>query len=675
MAEQDITFGVGLDLSKASDKIKDFAKEVDAIFNGVAKRVSDALTPGNGKGYSGLRAGRPLGIAGTADAAEKAFDELLKKRSASLTDAYLAVAKAQGVNPQAFAKRLFSGIRALEKYNTLPAEAEALAQDMIAHKLDPKTGQGRYGVIQHNLRGFSSVLYALNSMFPALVPKSALEDVEQEKNANLRVGSYYRHWQTYNLNQAERASGVQKTLAYLYGSDRKFTRVANELGLDTDVEGGLDSGFIPEDETIANISNWTSSVRNTMASRLLLSSGNLSKAESKAEIKHLNSEVSNLVRIGKKLGGQLEYNSKQIKRQNDIFVEELRGAGTGGYGISRGVWAALGGKVAKDIFGSVGGMLESYWGESVTRNVYSSRQAYLGRVTTGSKLAGNVIGGLIGAALTPFVGPVAMGAGYVAGGEIGSWFGKYGETKYKSDMISANSMMTRARNKSLYGSAYSTYFAQAMTDQGIANGESAMGGLADKAMSLRARMMLGQVGEQEMLYMSMMPNFFAALMEGKTGPELMRIYQQDLAGIGDPSLRYLVGQAVGNTEAFAAANSPYFSSFYAKNATAAALGEGKVAGLEAGYVFTRGNVAAQNIDKNAYEIMASARRGDETIFSSKYGTYGSRTWQAAQDQAERLGIKTLVNIVQLPDGTEVYREEKSADEVYQQSLSSFYVGG
>ena len=187
MAEQDITFGVGLDLSKASDKIKDFAKEVDSIFNGVAKKVSDALTPGNGKGYSGLRAGRPLGIAGTADAAEKALDELWKNRSASLTDAYLAVAKAQGVNPQAFAKRLLSGIRALEKYNTLPTEAEALAQDMIAHKLDPKTGQGRYGVIQHNLRGFSGVLYALNSMFPSLIPRSALEDVEQEKNANLRI--------------------------------------------------------------------------------------------------------------------------------------------------------------------------------------------------------------------------------------------------------------------------------------------------------------------------------------------------------------------------------------------------------------------------------------------------------------------------------------------------------
>lgn len=673
MAEQDITFGVGLDLSKASKNIQDFAKEVDAIFNGVAKKVSDALTPGNGQGYSGLRAGKPLGIAGTADSAERALDALWKKKSASLTDAYLAVAKAQGVNPQAFAKRLLSGIRALEKYNTLPTEAEALAQDMIAHKLDPKTGQGRYGVIQHNLRGFSGVLYALNSMFPSLIPRSALEDVEQEKNANLRIGAYYRHWQTYNLNKAERSSGVQKTLSYLYGSDRKFTRVANELGLDTNVEGGLDSSFIPEDETIANISDWTSSVRNTMASRLLLSSGNLSKAESRAEIKHLNSEVSNLVRIGKKLGGQLEYNSKQIKRQNDIFVEELRGAGTGGYSISNGIWAALGGKVAKDIFGSIGGMLESSWGESITRNVYSSRQAYLGRVTTGSKLAGNVIGGLIGAALTPFLGPLAMGAGYVVGGEVGSWFGKYGETKYKSDLVSTNSMMTRARNKALYGASYNTYFAQAMTDQGIANGESAMGGLADKAMSMRARMMLGQVGEQEMLYMSMMPNFYAALMEGKTGPELMRIYQQDLAGIGDPSLRYLVGQAVGNTEAFAAANSPYFSSFYSKAVNAANLGEGRVAGLEAGYVYTRGDVAAKNIDMNAYEIMASARRGDETIFNSKYGTYGSRTWQAAQDQMQRFApnLTVVVNV----DGEEIKREEKSADEVYQQSLSSFYVGG
>lgn len=670
MAEQDITFGVGLDLSKASDKIKDFAKDVDSIFNGIAKKVSDALTPGNGQGYSGLRAGKPLGIAGVADSAERALDELWRKRSASLTDAYLAVAKAQGVNPQAVAKRLLGGVRALEKFNTLPTEAEALAQDMIAHRLNPKTGQGRYGVIQHNLNTFAGTLYGLSAAFPGLIPREALEDVEQERNANRRVGAYFRHWQTHVLNKDEQESSLQKTL----NQNRLFRAIAKTGAFDLYV-GEADKNFIPESETNEQITNWGESALSIRRRINKLSAGGLSKGQQSAELKALNNDVKNLIKVGKKLGGQVDYASKQIKYSTDVFTGDLRGGG----GVSRAAWALIGGKMVKDIFGAAGGMLESYWGESISRNVYSSRQAYLSRVTQGGKIAGSVAGGVIGAligSVIPGVGTmVGANVGGAAGGEIGTWFGKYGETKYKADLKSSSDMMGRIRNKALFGAGYNTYFAQALTEQGIANGESAMGGLADKAMSLRARTMLGQVGEQEMLYYSMMPNYYAALMSGVTGPELMRIYQQDLAGITDPSMRYLVGQAIGNTEAFAAVNNPYFGSFYSRAAGVTAGAERRVGGLESGYAFTRGDSALITIGKNAEEIVASAMRGDETIYNAKYGKYGSRTWQKAQDQMELLKGTTIVNVIQLPDGTEIQRDEKTVDEIYTTGLQSFYVGG
>ena len=607
-----------------------------------------------------MRAGQELGIAGLASEAEKQLDKLWKKTPASLTDAYLAVAKAQGISPQNFAKRLLASIRQLEKFNKVPTEAEALAQNMVAHSLDPKTGQGRYEVVQHHLRGFSSALYGLSSAFPGLIPQEALEDVGQELNANRRVGAYYRHWQTYVLNKDERESSLQKTL----NQNRLFRAIAKAgvFGLTVD---DADPDFIPESETNELITKWGESALSARRRARLIASGNLDKAHRSAEFKALGDDVRNLTKIGKKLGGQVEFASKQIKYQTDV----LRG-GNGVGGLTSLVGGALLGKAIKDLFHSAGDMLESYWGESVTRNVYASRKALLGRETKGLSIAGGLIGGLLGAVMG---GAFGAQLGYAAGSEVMSWGGKYREIKFQSDMKSSDQMMNRVRNKSLYGGGYNSYFAQAISDMGIANGEAAMGGLADKAMSLRGRMMLGQVGEQEMLYYTMMPNFFSALMEGKTGPELMRIYQQDLAGIADPSLRYLVGQAIGNTEAFAMANSPHFGSFYGKAASVAGYYEGSVGRFENGYVGPRVDVAAGNITKGYEEIAASARRGDSLIYK---GGYATPVYQAALDQAERLNIgKNPLTVIVNVDGVEAGRDEKSADEIYQQSLSSFYVGG
>jgi len=668
-AEEDITLGIGLDLSKASESIRSFANEVNNVFSGVAGKLTSALTPKGKDGISGLRAGDALGVVGLGAALQSQLNNLWEKTPSRTANAYLSVAKAQGKNPKAYAENLVRAIQRLERFDDIPTKTEDLAKAMVGHKLDPKTGLGRYGVVQHELRNFAGLLYALNAMYPGLVPRSALEDAEQQLNFNRRVGQDYRHWRTYVLNDEERKSSLQKTL----NQNRLFRALANTGLLGLAVEDPDDS-FIPKAETNDQITAWASQVLNIKRKVARLGSGELSRAEQRVELKELTSSLTNLTRIGKKLGGQVEYASKQIKHNTEVFAEELRG--NRGDSAGRAAFALVGGKLAKDIFAAAGGMLESYWGESITRNAYASRQAYLSRFTEGGRVAGGVAGGVLGAILGSFipgVGPVVgASVGGTVLGELGSWYGKYGETMFKSDVVSSDSMMNRIKNKAMFGNEYSTYFAKAITDSGIANGEAAMGGLADKAMSLRARMMLGQVGEQEMLYLSMMPNYYAALMAGVTGPELMRIYQQDLAAIGDPSMKYLVGQAIGNTEAFATANSPYFSSLYGRSVNRAYASEAAVGTLAGGYVAGRLTGMEQTMDKDVAAIFESARRGNELIYQ---GGQTSEAYQAFQDMMNKFtnkpnNITVVVNI-----GEDEIKRASTSDAVYMDDLQLYTVGG
>lgn len=660
MADNDITIGIGLDLSKASKNLQDFGKEIDKKFEGIATRISNALSAGSG------RKGVPFGIRGITDSTERELEELWKKTPARITNAYIDIAKAQGKDPKAYTKRLFGSLRALETFNSLPAKTHTLARDIINHAFDPQTLSGKYGATQADILQYVGLVNRVGYAFPGLIPEAAREEAYGLKNINLKHGNKARQLDRWLFNTEYNQNATTQIRDYLLSTDKRFRAINRSYNL------GLKSSGIPfsDDNLDPIILNKYNTMLDLMESieesKTRIKSGGLSKAEKNVEIKGLRSDLTKLATVGKSLGKVEEKATKEIKKINDVFIEKNKGTG-----LTGAVWGAIGGKIAKDLFHNAGGMLESYWGESVTRNAYASRQAYLSRVTTGAKIGGYaigaILGGLIGGA------PGAMVGGSI-GSELASWGGRYKEIKFQSDMKSSSDMMGRIRNKALWGSSYNTYFAKSLTDMGIANGESAMGGLADKSMSMRARMMLGQVGEQEMLYMSMMPNYYAALMGGVTGPELLRIYQQDLANIGDPSMKYLVGQAIGNTEAFTAANSPYFGSFYNRFSGVSGHYEKAVGALEGGFVSGRLTATRETLDRDIAEIFSSARRADNLIYQ---GRYASETYQAAQDQMERLtgrrgdNFTIVVNI----DGEEIKRDSKTADEVYVNDLQLYTVGG
>lgn len=670
MADQDIVFtaGINVDTSKASKNIQDFAKKVDDLFTGIASRVSEALNPNithNGKRVS---------LSGLATSKEKELDALWEKTPARIANAYLAIAKAQGKDPARYAKAFLNSVKSLESFAPLPTRTQMLAQNIMSHVFDPQTASGKYGALQADIRRYIGLVNRVSYAFPGLIPESGREEAYGLANINLKHGNKARQLDRFLFNEEYNQQATDQVRDYLLATSGRFKAINRRYRL------GLKSTGVPYSDELDPIvlkkyNDMMDLVDSIEGRKKAITSGALDKAEKNVELKGLRSDITSLARIGKSLGKIEEKATKEIKKTNDIFIENNRGTG----GTERGVWAALGGKVAKDIFGSAGGMLESYWGESITRNAYASRQAYLSRWTTGGKIAGSAIGGIVGALLTPVLGPAAMGVGYVAGGELGQLPGKYAETKYKSDIKSSSDMMGRIRNKALWGNEYNTYFAKALTDVGIANGESAMGGLADKAMSFRARMMLGQVGEQEMLYMSMVPNFYAALMAGVTGPELLNIYKRDLDAIGDPSMRYLVGQSVGNSEAFAAARSPYFNDMYGTLVGKTGLYEGAASGMQYGFYRGRVTAADDTLDRDIKEIFYSARRGDKTIYQ---GELENKSWQKFIDAASSLSklgglTGTVLNVVVQLDGADIARATQTIDgpDTYVNSLQSFSIGG
>lgn len=685
MADKDITFygDISIDTTKAKESVASFSKQIDDLFRKTSEKMTKTLTSGAAfnfvphiSGYlSGLDAltkirdkhiktlsGQMLSPsspnAGPAElAAIAAVNTIIKDKIRSLNNGRLGDAKS-----------LVKAMRILAPYSGVYPGITALAKSIEEGQIESKKALGRYGYFGHDANSLTGILYRLKKAFPDVFTQDVLETSESFRDRNRISGIEARAEVRFDQKTAYRNKATQRALNYLW--------YKGALGTLNDI---YDLGVLPtttrtpprnliESTAVSENEGWIGAGMRADELRRSLARGGLSAADKKAQQREYYSQMNKFIKGFEKAYPDLHETALSLK------ILRQRVLGGSFLGVNNAVWGAIGESVAKDLFHAAGGMLESYWGESISRNAYASKQAYLSRWTLGGKVAGSTVGGILGAILG---GPIGAGIGYGAGGEVGQLFGKYTETKYKADIKSSSDMMARLYNKALWGNEYNTYFAKALTDVGIANGESAMGGLADRSMSMRARMMLGQVGEQEMLYMSMMPNYYAALMAGVTGPSLLNIYKRDLDAIGDPSMKYLVGQSIGNTEAFAAANSPYFNSVYSSMAGSTATYENALTGIQSGFVAGRLAGAIETLTRDVNEVFMSTLRGDKTIFNGKIPGDAAKFMAEFIKQYNRgsLNGTTLVNIIQLPDGTEISRDVKTADQLYANDLQLYTVGG
>lgn len=694
MADIQFTSEIKLDTSAAEKSIANLSKQIDSIFDKTKTMMSGAIK--NNKFAFGEKLNDYwYGI----NAIDSLIDlhtpnQLGKKPTKAQQAAYTARMKSvdAAINQRNRLMGLANFMEKLSRYDNLYDDIVSLRKSVVGGTIESEKGLGRYNVKQRYANNLLGLLYGSKWLYPDIVTEDALEISEKHRDRNRKTGSQSRSELRYTQDKEYWKKAYERARNYmLLDSGDTLLNQLNEIygmGMEPTVKTKPSS---VNQKAKDLMTTWAEAGIAAQRHKDALDAGNLSKADRAYHIAGYKESMNQFIKLQQKLFPEEKTIAENLKKLNKSALLSFGGGPGGTGGIFAGNVAAQG--IIK-LAGAAEDMLESYWGQSITRNVWASNEAYYHRWKVGGNVTGGILGGVAGyvgggllgglisgasagaaggaaagAAGTAWSGPAAaLGAAIIGAlGAIGGGiYGAYQSTHAKSDYKSATDMMNRIRNKTLWGSGYNTYFAKAITDMGIANGEAAMGGLADRSMSMSARMMLGQVGEQEMLYLSMMPNYYAALMGGVTGPELMRIYQRDLEAIGDPSMKYLVGQAIGNTEAFATANSPYFNKLYAGTSSRFMGYEKNLAAFEGGYAAARIEGVGGTLDEDYKEINRTIRRARQYYYNEGEESLGYSDVKRKGDN-----FTIIVNI----DGEEIKRDSRSADQVYVNDLQMYTVGG
>lgn len=673
MADIQFTGDIVINTKEAEKSVANLSKQINNVFLQTGKMMNAALKTTD-FGFTGVLPSYRDAIKQT----EKIIDKYSKKvprlgknpteEEVALHAAALArISKAKAALKNVDTLRKTMG--KLSMYDTLYGDIEQLRADVSAGTFDPKTALGKYNVLQRYSNSLLGLLYGARRSAPGIFTKGVLEYGEGFRDTNRKTGSTSRSEWRYMVDKAYQENAAAVAVDYMLDTGNRLSEVASRYGVDfTRTKNKLPENL--NEKYINNMTMFLDTIDNIETRKRRLDSGNLSKSQRSVEFKWLQKDLTDLVRVGRALGGEAKKASLAIKESNDLYIADKKARYSGEFLKAIGGSALFTKMLADGVQ-----MLESYWGESITRSVYGSKQAYAERWRVGGQAVGLAAGTAVGA----FGGPVGMGIGAALGAILGPLYGDYKSKKNEADIKSAEEMIARIRNKAMFGSAYNTYFANALAS---VTGGDGMAELANQSMSLRARMMLGQVGEYDMLYYSMMPNYFAALMNGITGPQLAKIYQSDLGAIGDTSMRYVVGQAIGGQNAYAMANNPYFSSLYAGLVGRAGQYESSARRLETGFMAARAGVAAKDIGMNYSALIESARRGDLDFYISGATTdNAARRWRSGFTLADDKSLSvreggegiTFINVINL-DGEEIKKDIKTADEVYIDSWSQ-YVGG
>lgn len=681
MADIQFTGDIVINTKEAEKSIANLSKQINDVFAQTGKMMNAALRTTD-FGFTGVLPGYRDAIKQTEKLIDK-YSKKVPKLGKNPTEEDVAVHQA-AVARISKAKASLKNVDTLRKtmgklsmYDTLYGDIEQLRSDVSAGTFDPKTALGKYNVLQRYSNSLLGLLYGGRRSAPGIFTRGVLEYGEGFRDTNRKTGSTSRSEWRYMVDKAYQENAAAVAIDYMLDTSNRLNEVSSLYGVDfTRTKNKLPANL--NEKYINNMTAFLDAIDNIETRKQRLDSGNLSKAQRSVEFKWLQKDLTDLTRVGRALGGEAKKASLAIKESNDLYIANKKSL----YGGE--IWRAIGGgSLLAGALHSGEQMLQSYWGESITRSIYGSKQAYYKRWEIGGGLAGGTVGALAGAALGSFAPGIgnAVGAavGGVLGNTLGSLYGSFKSVMAQSDIKSTDSMIARIRNRAMFGSAYNTYFANAMSQ---VTGGDGMAELANQSMSLRARMMLGQVGEYDMLYYSMMPNYFAALMNGVTGPQLAKIYQGDLGAIGDPSMRYVVGQAIGGGNAFAMANNPYFNALYAGFVGRASQYESAASRMSTDYMSGLAWTAVRDIGKDFTELYRTRERGDTDFYISPVTRDNTlRRWRSGflQPGDVSVGVRdrgegiTFINVINL-DGNEIKKDIKTADEIYIDSWSQ-YAGG
>lgn len=221
------------------------------------------------------------------------------------------------------------------------------------------------------------------------------------------------------------------------------------------------------------------------------------------------------------------------------------------------------------------GLARSFWQQELARNVTASNLAYLQRWQTAANVGGGLVGALGGMAAGAAAGAGFMGIGAIPGAILGGAIGAIGggsiaglpaekEIKKLEGALKTVALTTAARRDYLlYGGSSGFALGLAMEDAGFGTAGD-LNNMRWTSQTLPGAMALGMVGEQDMLMMSLMPEYFAALMGGADAATLAAAYQKSVQRL-PVQLRPLVATMApgGSQGMYANAIDPQYSNMLA----------------------------------------------------------------------------------------------------------------
>lgn len=201
---------------------------------------------------------------------------------------------------------------------------------------------------------------------------------------------------------------------------------------------------------------------------------------------------------------------------------------------------------------------QSKWAQDVARDVTASNMAYYQRWESGGQIAGGAIGAIAGALIGGPIGAVIGATGL--GGLAGLW-GNYKQKELEGVLKTVATTTSARRDYLMFRGTSGFAMGQAMEDAGFGTA-SDLNNMRWTSQTLPGAMALGMVGEQDMLMLSLMPEYFAALMGGADAATLAAAYQKSVQNL-PVQLRPLVATMApgGSQGMYANAIDPQFNNF------------------------------------------------------------------------------------------------------------------
>lgn len=201
---------------------------------------------------------------------------------------------------------------------------------------------------------------------------------------------------------------------------------------------------------------------------------------------------------------------------------------------------------------------QSKWAQDAARNVTASNMAYYQRWESGGQIAGGAVGAIVGALIGGPIGAVIGATGL--GGLAGLW-GNYKQKELEGVLKTVATTTAARRDYLMFRGSSGFAMGQAMEDAGFGTA-SDLNNMRWTSQTLPGAMALGMVGEQDMLMLSLMPEYFAALMGGADAATLAAAYQKSVQNL-PVQLRPLVATMApgGSQGMYVNAIDPQFNNF------------------------------------------------------------------------------------------------------------------